>query len=87
MYRTNYVRGSYVCINLCCKGKIHSAYNFLWKYNKDTRNIFNVVKPLDDTRNKRIVYQIDKCTNAIINEFPSIKEAAIAMGNLSIVLL
>ena len=78
-----HVHGSYVCINSCCKGKIHSAYNFLWKYNKDTRNIFNVVKPLDSTRNKRIVYQIDKYTNNIINEFPSIKEAAIAMGNLS----
>lgn len=47
------------------------------------RNIFDVIKPLDDTRNKRAVYQIDKNNDCIINEFSSIKDAAIAMGNLA----
>lgn len=77
------IGGSYVSINKCCNGKRHSAYNFLWKYASDNRNIFDVVKPLDLTKNKRGVYQIDFKTNKIINEFSSIKDAAIAMGNLS----
>lgn len=80
-HRSQY--GSYISINQCCKSKLHSAYGFLWKYNKDYRNIFDVIKPLDDTRNKRAVYQIDKNNDCIINEFSSIKDAAIAMGNLA----
>lgn len=77
------MNGSYVSINKCCKGKLHSAFNFLWKYHNDNRNIFDVVKPLNNVGNKRNVYQIDKNTNHIINEFSSIKEAAIAMGSLA----
>lgn len=74
---------SYVSINKCCKGKLHSAFNFLWKYHKDNRDIFDVVKPLNSVGNKRNVYQIDRNTNHIIDEFSSIKEAAIAMGSLA----
>lgn len=77
------INGSYVSINKCCKGKLHSAYGFLWKYNKDCRNIFDIVRPLNNTRNKRAVYQIDAHTDHIICEFPSIKDAAIAMGSLA----
>ena len=62
---------------------VNTLNGFLWKYNKDYRNIFDVIKPLDDTRNKRAVYQIDKNNDCIINEFSSIKDAAIAMGNLA----
>lgn len=77
------MNGSYVSINKCCKGKLHSAFNFLWKYHKDNRDIFDVVKPLNSVGNKRNVYQIDRNTNHIIDEFSSIKEAAIAMGSLA----
>lgn len=76
------MNGSYVSINCCCKGKLHSAYNYLWKYHSDDKNIFEIVKPLDKIRNKKAVYQIDKDTNCILNEFSSIKEAAIVMGSL-----
>lgn len=75
--------GTYVCIYSCCRRKKHSAYGYLWKYASDNRNIFDAIKPLDPIRNRRAVYQIDKHSNKIINEFPSIKDAALAMGGPS----
>lgn len=76
-------KGSYVCIMNCCKGKISSAFNYLWKYANDKRPIFDVIKPCDITKNRRAVYQIDKYSGNILQEFSSIKEAAIAMGSLA----
>lgn len=77
------MNGSYVNIYKCCKGLKCSAFNYLWKYSNDKRNIFDVVKQRDFIRNKRAILCLDKHTNKIIYEFPSIKEAAIFFGDAS----
>ena len=73
----NYYR--YVQITACCKGKKRSAFGYLWKYNNDSRNIFEVRKP-KGTNNKRPVVCLTK-QHEYVAEFPSILEAAIACGN------
>lgn len=78
----NFFKGSYVDIMMCCKGKICSAFNFLWKYKSDPRTIFEVIKKRSEG-NRRKVYKLDKNTDEILQEYESIRSAAIDLGGIT----
>lgn len=69
----------HVQITSCCKGRTRTACGYIWKYHNDNRNIFEVQKPKGKD-NKRPVICLTK-KNEYVAEFPSILEAAIALGN------
>lgn len=69
----------YVQIISCCKGKVRTAWGYIWKYNADNRDIFEVQKPKGKD-NKRPVVCLTK-KDEYVAEFSSILEAAIALGS------
>lgn len=73
----NYYR--HVQITSCCRGKVRTACGYIWKYHNDNRDIFDVQKPKGKD-NKRPVICLTK-KGEYISEFPSISEAAVALGN------
>lgn len=60
-------------ISQCCKGKIKSAYGYIWMY-KNEYNKFGI-RSISKNKNKRSVIQLDINGN-YIREFESIKEAS-----------
>jgi hypothetical protein len=60
-------------ISRCCLGKAKTAYNFIWKYEKDSVNINRCVNNLESQKLKKI-YQYDLNGN-FIAEYKSLSEA------------
>lgn len=69
----------YVQIVACCRGRIRTACGYIWKYHNDNRNIFEVQKPKGKDNKRPVVCLTNK--NGYVAEFPSILEAAIALGS------
>lgn len=73
-------------ISSVCLQKQISAYGYLWKYKNDPRPIQEWVQRVENKKDagrpKKIVLQYDLNMN-LIAEYPSAKEAALAMGKTS----
>jgi group I intron endonuclease len=65
-------------ISRCCLGKTKTAYNFIWKYEKDSVNINRCVNNLESQKLKKI-YQYDLNGN-FIAEYKSLSEANNKIG-------
>lgn len=80
-----YSQASTSNIVFACNGKIATAYDSLWSYTSDNINIESLVAKAKEKKHHRNqhVGQYDK-NNNLIQIFPTITEAARAIGNKSI---
>lgn len=74
-------------ITKCCKGKIKSAYNYIWKYTSDCNSTENIEGISRINNGKPIPVKQYSLENVFIKEWPSMSEASeslsISIHNIS----